>query len=53
MLSSFNAFIGFLKEYEKDHERILHVASGMVKSAELRVKHKPCPPMEEVNERLA
>lgn len=52
-LSSLNAFIGFAKEYEKDHERILQAASSVAKSAELRAKHTPCPPMEEVNERLA
>ena len=52
-LSSLNAFIGFAKEYEKDHEKILQAASGVAKSAELRAKHTPCPPMEEINERLA
>lgn len=52
-LSSLNAFIGYAKEYEKDHEKILHAASGMMKSAELKIKHTPCPPMEKVNERLA
>ena len=52
-LSSLNAFIGFAKEYEKDHERILQAANSVAKSAELRAKHTPCPPMEEVNERLA
>ena len=52
-LSSLNAFIGFAKEYEKDHERILQTASSVAKSAELKAKHTPCPPMEEVNERLA
>ena len=52
-LSSLSAFIGFAKKYEKDHEKILQAASGMAKSAELRVKHTPCPPMEEANERLA
>lgn len=51
-LSSLNAFIGFAKEYEKDHEKI-QAASSMLKSAKLRTKHTPCPPMEEVNERLA
>ena len=52
-LSSLNAFIGFAKEYEKDHEKTLQAASSMVKSAELKEKHTPCPPTEEVNERLA
>ena len=52
-LSSLNAFIGFVKEYEKDHEKILQAASNVVKSAELRAKHTPCPPREEVNEKLA
>ena len=52
-LSSLNAFIGFAKEYEKDHEKTLQAASSMVKSAELKKKYTPCPPMEDVNERLA
>ena len=52
-LSSLNAFIGYTKEYEKDHDKTLQVVSNMVKSAELKEKHTPCPPMEEVNERLA
>ena len=52
-LSSLNAFIGYTKEYEKDHEKTLQVASSMVKSAELKEKHTLCPPTEEVNERLA
>ncbi len=51
-LSSLNAFIEFAKEYEKDHEKTLRAASSMMKSAELKIKHTPCPPMEEVNERL-
>jgi len=45
-LFSLNAFIGFAKEYEKDHEKTLQVASSMVKSVELKEKHTPCPPME-------
>ena len=52
-LFSLNAFIGFVKEYEMDHERILQAASSVAKLAELGAKHTPCPPMEEVNERLA
>ena len=52
-LSSLSAFIGFAKEYEKDHEKILQAASSVAKTAELKVKHTPCPPMEEVNETLA
>ena len=52
-LSSLNAFIGYTKEYEKDHEKTLQAASSVMKSAELKIKHTPCPPMEEVNERLA
>lgn len=46
-------FIGFAKEYEKDHEEILQATSIVVKSTELKIKHTPCPPMEEVNERLS
>ena len=38
-LSSLSAFIGFAKEYEKNHEKILQAASGLAKSVELRVKH--------------
>ncbi len=52
-LSSLSAFIGFAKEYEKDHKKILQEANRVTKSAELKAKHTPCPPMEEVNERLA
>ena len=52
-LSSLNAFIGYTKEYEKDHEKTLQAASSMVKLVELKEKHTPCPPTEEVNERLA
>ena len=52
-LSSLNAFIGYTKEYEKDHEKTLQAAGSMMKSAELKIKYTPCPPMEEVNERLA
>ena len=51
-LSSLNTFIGFAKEYEKDHEKTLQAASNVMKSAELKIKHTPCPPMEGVNERL-
>ena len=52
-LASLNAFIGYTKEYEKDHEKTLQAASNMMKSTELKIKHTPCPPMEEANERLA
>ncbi len=52
-LSSLNAFIGYAKEYKKDHEKTLQAASNMMKPAELKIKHTTCPPMEEVNERLA
>ena len=52
-LSSLNAFIGYAKEYEKDHEKTLQAASNMMNSIELKVKHTPCPPMKEVNDRLA
>ena len=52
-LSSLNAFVGYTKEYEKDHEKTLQAASNMVKSAELNKKYIPCPPMEDVNKRLA
>ena len=52
-LSSLNAFIGFAKEYEKDHEKTLQATNNVMKSVELKIKHTPCPPMEEVNERLA
>ena len=52
-LSSLSAFIGFVKEYEKDHEKILQATSSVAKTTELKAKHTPCPPMEEVNERLA
>ncbi len=52
-LSSLNAFVGFAKEYEKDHEKTLQAANSVMKSAEFKMKYTPCPPMEEVNERLA
>ena len=52
-LASLNAFIGYVKEYEKDHEKTLQAASSMMNSAELKMKHTPCPPMKEVNKRLA
>ena len=37
-LSSLNAFIGFLNEYEKDHEKTLKIASSMVKLVESKKK---------------
>ena len=52
-LSSLNAFIGFAKEYKPDHEKTLQAASSVMNSAELRMKHTPCPPMDEVNSMLA
>ena len=52
-LSSLNAFIGFAKEYEKDHEKTLQATGNVMNSAELRMKHTPCPPMDEVNNMLA
>lgn len=52
-LASLNAFIGFAKEYEKDHEKTLQAASNMMNSVELRMKQTHCPPMEEVNNMLA
>ena len=52
-LSSLNVFIGYAKEYEEDNEKTLQVVSSMMKSAELKIKHTTCPPMEEVNKRLA
>ena len=52
-LSSLNAFIGFAKEYKPDHEKTLQAASNVMNSAELRMKHTPCPPMDEVNNMLA
>ena len=52
-LASLSAFIGFAKEYEKDHEKTLQAAGNTMNLAELRMKHTPCPPMEEVNSMLA
>ena len=52
-LASLNAFIGFAKEYEKDHEKTLQVAGNVMNSTELRMKHTPCPPINEVNNMLA
>ena len=52
-LASLNAFIEYVKEYEKDYEKTLQVASNMMNSAELKMKHTPCSPMKEVNDRLA
>ena len=52
-LSSLNAFLGFVKEYEKDHEKTLRATNDVMKSAKLKMKRTPCPPMEEVNESLA
>lgn len=52
-LSSLNAFIGYAKEYEKDHEKTLQAASNMMNSAELKMKHTLCLPMKEVNDKLA
>ena len=51
-LASVNTFIGYAKEYE-DHEKTLQAASNMMNSVELKMKHTPCPPMKEVNKRLA
>ena len=52
-LASLNAFIGFAKEYEKDHEKTLQASDNAMNSAELWMKHIPCPPMDEVNSMLA
>jgi ppGpp synthetase/RelA/SpoT-type nucleotidyltranferase len=52
-LSSLSAFIGFTKEYEKHHEKILQAVNNMENLGELKAKHTPCPPMEEVNKRIA
>ena len=51
-LASLNAFIRYAKEY-KDHEKALQAARKMMNSVELKMKHTPCPPMKEVNKRLA
>ena len=51
-LASLNAFIGYAKEYEKDHEKTLQVARNKMNSTELKMKHMPCPPMKEVNDRI-
>jgi hypothetical protein len=52
-LNSLNAFIGYEKLYKKDHEKTFPVASNMMNSAELRMKHIPYPPMKEVDNMLA
>ena len=52
-LASLNAFIGFAKEYEKDHKKTLQATGSTMNSAELRMKHTPCPPMGEINSMLA
>jgi hypothetical protein len=52
-LSSLNVFIGYAKEYEKDHEKTFPIASNMMNSAELKIKHMPCRPMKEVDNMLA
>ena len=52
-LASLNDFIEFAKEYEKDHEKTLQAAGNVMNSAKLRLKHKPCPPMDDVNNMLA
>lgn len=52
-LASLNAFIGYAKEYERDHEKTMQAASSMINSAELKIKHTPYPPIMEVNKRLA
>ena len=52
-LASLNAFIRYVKEYEKDHEKTLQAASNMMNSTEIKMKHTPYPPMKEVNDRLA
>ena len=41
-LASLNAFIGFAKEYEKDHEKKLQATSNMINLVELRIRHTPC-----------
>ena len=40
-LASLNVFIGFAKEYEKDHEKTLQATSSTMNSVELRMKHMP------------
>ena len=52
-LTSLSAFIGFAKEYEKDHEKTLQASGSVMNSAELRMKHMLCPPMDEINSMLA
>ena len=52
-LASLGAFTGFAKEYKMEHEKTLQAASEMMDAAELRKRHVPCPPMDEVNSMLA
>lgn len=52
-LVSLIAFIGYVRECEKDHEKTLQTMRNMMNSVEFKMKHTLCPPMKEVNDRLA
>ena len=52
-LSSLNSFIGFAREYKPDHEKTLRAASNVMNSAELQMRHVPCPLVDEVNSMVA
>lgn len=52
ILASLRTFIEFARDDEKESEKTLQAAKNMMNTAERKMRHTPCPPMEEVNNML-